>query len=231
MSAARYAIYFAPAAASPWWRFGAGWIGRDELRDAPLPQPRLVGFAPDELGALTTEPRRYGFHATLKAPFRLREQADEAMLLRRLQALASALHSVPLGPLQPVLLEGFVALVPRTPQPAVDALAARCVLELDDLRAPLTPEELARRRPERLDGTERELLARYGYPHVLDRVRFHLTLSNTLDGASARRLLAAAGDEVQRLNRDTPLRLDRLCLFRERQPGAPFLRVHDEVLA
>mgnify|MGYP006195748115 CR=1 FL=1 len=35
----RYAIYFAPRPDSPWWTLGAHWLGRDEHRDAPLPQP------------------------------------------------------------------------------------------------------------------------------------------------------------------------------------------------
>ncbi|HVE52299.1 MAG TPA: hypothetical protein VNB23_02820, partial [Ramlibacter sp.] len=62
---ARYAIYYAPAVGSPWWKFGAGWLGRDEQRDAPLPQPPLHGLQPDEFARVTAEPRRYGFHATL----------------------------------------------------------------------------------------------------------------------------------------------------------------------
>jgi hypothetical protein len=52
----RYALYFAPAPGSAWARFGADWFAR--------PDPRRES------------PRRYGFHATLKAPFRLRSGAQ-----------------------------------------------------------------------------------------------------------------------------------------------------------
>ena len=67
----RYAIYFAPAHGSPWWEFGARWLGRDERNDTALTQHPLAQIAPDDLLELTAQPRRYGFHATLKAPFGL----------------------------------------------------------------------------------------------------------------------------------------------------------------
>ena len=130
-----------------------------------------------------------------------------------------------------MLLDDFVALVPTPRQPAVDALAARCVLDLDDLRAPLTEEEIARRRPERLDPVGRELLKAYGYPHVLGRFRFHLTLSGPVDPVTADLLVHRAAAAVDALNARVPPRLDRLCLFREDHPGAPFLRMHEQELA
>lgn len=230
MTAARYAIYFSPALGSPWWAFGAGWLARDEARDADLAQAVPGGFTPAEFARLTSAPRRYGFHATLKAPFRLRAEVDEALLLQRLRMLAEGLRAVPLGALEPMLVDDFVALVPSPRNPAVEALAAQCVLELDDLRARLTADEVARRQPERLDSVGRELLSLYGYPHVLGRFRFHMTLSGPVDVPTAERILAAARPEAARLNHDSPPRLDRLCLFREAHPDAPFVRLHDEVL-
>jgi putative phosphonate metabolism protein len=231
MSAARYAVYFAPAHGSPWWSFGAGWLGRDEQGDTALPQAARGGFSAAEVADLTAEPRRYGFHATLKAPFRLRDGVTEDLLLRRLGALAQGLHALPLGTLRLVHMDGFVALVPTPRQPGVDALAAHCMLDLDDLRAPLAAQEIARRRPESLDATGRDLLLRYGYPHVLGRFRFHLTLSGPVDADTARRLLDLLAPEVAQLNAKAPATLDRLCLFREDGPGAPFVRIRDEVLA
>lgn len=229
----RYAIYYAPARPSPWWRLGAGWLGRDEAADLPLPQPVPPGWPAQRFASVTAEPRRYGFHATLKAPFRLREGGSQALLLKRLAVLARSLQSVPIGPLTPTLLEGFVALVPAVPAPAVNALAAQCMLGLDDLRAPPTPQELARRHPERLDEVGRGLLAQYGYPHVLARYRFHLTLSGPVDGAEADALLRHARAALDGLPEGEAerLRLDRLCLFRQGTPAAPFIRIHDEELA
>jgi putative phosphonate metabolism protein len=229
--APRYAVYYAPAVDSPWWRFGAGWLGWDDARGQALAQPRLPEFSAEDFHALTGEPRRYGFHATLKAPFRLHPAVNEATLRDRLAMLAPRLRAVAIGPLVPVHMEGFVALAPRERQPAIDALATRCVLDLDDLRAPLTPEEVARREAAGLDARQRELLARYGYPHVLAYFRLHLTLSGTVDPVTADLLMHRAGEQVDPLNARHPLRLDRLCLFREDHPGAPFLRMHEQALA
>lgn len=227
----RHAVYFAPAHGSPWWRWGAGWLGRDECGDAALPQDPPAGFDAARFAELTAEPRRYGFHATLKAPFRLREGVDQALLRERLAALASRLGALPLGPLQPTWLDGFVALTPLHRTPSLDALAAQCVTDLDDLRAPLDPADLARRNPDGLDERGRQLLAAWGYPHVLERFRFHMTLTGPVDRHTANRLIAHLAPRVAELDAAHPLWLDRLCLFHQREPGGPFVRIHEEQLA
>jgi putative phosphonate metabolism protein len=223
----RYAIYFAPDRASPWRRFGAHWLGRDEYSGADLPQPQLAHIAADELTRITAQPRRYGFHATLKAPFRLAEACEESHLRTRLAGLASGIKAVPLGPMRIALLDDFVALVPQNPSKAVEHLAATCVTYLDDLRAPMREDERARRHARRLDPREAELLDRYGYPHVLERFRLHLTLTGPVDAQTAQRVTQAVNPIVARLNEEAPLWLDCLCVYVERTPGAPFHRVID----
>jgi putative phosphonate metabolism protein len=224
---ARYAIYFAPDRHSPWWAFGAHWLGRNEHDNTALPQPHLEEVSPAELAAITTEPRRYGFHATLKAPFRLLSDHAEADLVARLGRLAQTLTPVALGRLRAEKLGNFVALVPDTEPAGLQTLAAACVTDLDDLRAPLDESELARRRKAGLDARENELLARYGYPFVLERFRLHLTLTGPVGTEVAQRVLRAAGPDLARLNSQAPLLLDRLCLFVERSPGAAFQRIID----
>jgi len=229
-SAARYAVYFAPSIDSPWWRFGAGWLGWDERRSVVLRQPVLKELSQERLHALTAEPRRYGFHATLKAPFRLQPTTDEDLLRGRIQALARELRRVPLGPMEPRSMDNFVALVPAQRQPEIDALAMHCVTELDDLRAPLTAVELERRKPHLLDARARAFLQCFGYPWVLDLFRFHMTLSGPVDPATAKCLVMHAREAVAALNASHPLAVDRLCVFREDHPGAPFLRIMDQEL-
>ncbi|MHB2165795.1 DUF1045 domain-containing protein [Alsobacter sp. R-9] len=83
---------------------------------------------------------------------------------------------------------------PALQSPGLTAVAAGCVLPLQPFRAPLSPDDRAWRRPERLDDVGRRYLDRYGYPYVLDRFRFHMTLSGSLDDARrepTRRSLAA----------------------------------------
>ena len=229
---ARYAVYFAPDRHSPWRMFGAHWLGRDEHDNSVLTQPDLAGILPSELARFTEEPRRYGFHATLKAPFRLAAGVDESRLVTRLSALALKLKLVPLGPMGVTQIKNFVALVPINPELAysptgLQALAATCVVELDDLRAPLLPAELARRQTSPLDSRANELLDLYGYPYVMERFRLHMTLTGQVDAPLAQRVMAAVVPEVARLNAAAPLWLDRLCLFVESAPGAPFHRILD----
>ncbi len=223
----RYAIYFAPQKHAPWWDFGSHWLGRDEWDNVVLTQPTLPDFAPDEQARVTAEPRRYGFHATLKAPFRLSGGHTAQDLLARLHGLAATLKPVRLSPLLVTALGNFVALTPCAESTALQALAAACVTELDDLRAPPTDADLQRRRIDPLDARGHELLQRYGYPHVLERFRLHLTLSGSVAADVQQRLIYAVSPEIDRLNALAPLVLDRLCLFVESAPGAAFLRVAD----
>lgn len=227
---ARYAIYFAPAPASPWWEFGSRWLGRDACGDAPLAQPALPDMGPDALHRITAPPRRYGFHATLKAPFALNDPHTLATLQARMQTLASTLKPLALGPLQAIVLDDFVALVPRTPPEALAPLAAACVSGLDDLRRPLTPADLRRRQAHALDARGLELLQRYGYPHVLERFRLHFTLTGPVAPPVAQRVRQAVDGPVAHLNASAPLVLDRLCLFVEAAPGQAFTRIADAEL-
>ncbi len=227
---ARHALYFAPAVGSAWWRFGSTWLGRDAASGTVRSPPALPALDGIDLLALTAAPRRYGFHATLVAPFALRAGLPPAQLHEQVRELARSLAPVSLGALQPERLEHFVALRPTANPDAIDALARRCVLAIDALRAPLPPAEFARRiRGQDAHGVA--LVEQHGYALVMDRFRFHMTLSGDVDADVARRVVDAAATLVEPLNRAHPPVLDRLCLFVEPQPGAPFERVADFELA
>lgn len=224
----RYAVYFAPAAGSSWWRFGCAWVGRDALSGDPRPQPMIDGL---DLYSLTAAPRRYGFHATLKAPFRLRPGVSAALLCTRTAQLARSLTPVPLGELRASHRDGFVALRPSADPAPLGALAEECVRVLDPLRAPITEEDIARRRASgSLDARGEELLRSVGYHLALERFDFHLTLSDPCDEAIAQRLIEAADAIVEPLNRSHPLWLDRLSVFVEAAPQAPMMRLADFAL-
>ncbi|NJO54321.1 MAG: hypothetical protein HC829_05245, partial [Bacteroidales bacterium] len=79
--AARYALYFAPLDDRPLWKFGSATIGWDAQLAAERPAlPPAQALVPGWAEA-TAEPRRYGFHATLKAPFALAEGTSAEALL------------------------------------------------------------------------------------------------------------------------------------------------------
>jgi putative phosphonate metabolism protein len=178
---ARYAIYLAPPVGHPLKRFADAWLGRDPDEREPVPQPIVEGLPPERLHDITAAPRQYGFHATLKAPFALAEGAEAGALRDDLEAFAAGRRPLA-ARLEVAVLDGFIALVPAGggAPPELEDLAAACVRDFDRYRAPLTDEERSRRNPERLSEREREHLERWGYPHVLDLFRFHMTLTERL---------------------------------------------------
>ncbi|WP_163071587.1 DUF1045 domain-containing protein, partial [Acinetobacter baumannii] len=80
---------------------------------------------------LTEDPRRYGFHGTLKAPFELASAASEADLLEAVMVFADRRPAVTVPALTVATLGSFVALVPAQPCKDLLALAADCVRVFD----------------------------------------------------------------------------------------------------
>lgn len=214
MREVRYAAYWAPPAAGALWRLGCQWLGRDPETEAelPIPQARL---------AIVADPRRYGFHATLKPPFALADGATEPALVAAMARIAENFTPFLVPEWRLTDLDGFLALCPPDrPQP-LHALADACVAGLEKFRRPATPAEIARRRPERFGPVERALLDRWGYPHVFDTFRAHLTLTARLDAETRSRVVAELGRFLVPLPAG-PVLVDQLALFIETAPGAPF---------
>ncbi len=174
----RYGVFYTPppgALAS----FGAAWLGWDIETGCPRAHPQIPGLlrAP---AAITETPRRYGFHATLKSPFRLARHATQDGLITALAALCAELPAVPLSGMKVGRIGRLLALVPQGDTAAADALAAALLRRLDSFRAACRPVGLARRRAAGLNPAQEALLARWGYPFVLDQFRFHMTLTGRL---------------------------------------------------
>ena len=213
----RAAVYATPAPESALNRLAAAWLGRDAFSGRPT---RPADPARD---ALVAEAARYGFHATLRAPFRPRPGVDLGTLVDRLGALCAGHPAPVIGSLALERLGDFFALVPAAPEPALAALEAEVLAAFEPYRAPLTPEDVARRRPERLTERQRAQLDRWGYPFVLRDFRFHMTLTGPVPGPAEALRAELDGHFAALLGR--PLPLDGLGLFVEPAPGAPF-RVH-----
>jgi hypothetical protein len=216
----RLGVYVAPPAGSTLGDLAARWLGR-HLDAAPVPLPAETPFTPEQLADLTAEPRLYGFHATLKAPFHLAEAVEPCTIGAAVDDLAVRLDPVVLPPLVPGLVRGCAVLVPSSVPEALLELERSCVVELDRFRRPLDELVLARRR--RADLTERqdELLLAYGYPWVLDEFQFHMTLTRRLDATEAGPVLDAITEWFAPAL-EVDVAIDDLCLVEQAAPGEPF---------
>lgn len=184
-------------------------------------------YVRDELQGLTIDARRYGFHATLKAPMRLAAGRTAAELCAAAAAFAAARETVMIQSPRPAAIGGFRALVPHGGQASLDALAAAALHEFDTFRAPLDEATIRRRRPERLTPRQRELFERWGYPYVLDEFLFHITLTDPVPADLSAGIDTALEDHFAGIaGVDVPL--TGIAIKVEPEPGAPFeiLSIH-----
>lgn len=215
----RFAIYYTTPASHPLTRAAETWLGRSAFHR--LPDVRIKNDGDDQ-DALIGEPRRYGFHATLKAPFRLADGIGTEELEAALSRFAGCTRPCPIGPLRVGLLAGFFALIPIQPIIRVRTFSASVVEAFDRFRAPFDTAELKRRKLDRLDNDEAEHLVRWGYPYVFDRFRFHMTLTNPVgsnDRAALQADLAGRFDGLL----DEDFAIDALTLFEQPHPQADFV--------
>nr|WP_265297704.1 DUF1045 domain-containing protein [Verminephrobacter eiseniae] len=222
----RYAVYFAPHPGSTGWLAGSHWLGRCAALLQPMQQLAIEGVAAQDLYRLTAAPRRYGWHATLKAPFALAPGVDWITLHQAVRAVAQSLAPFALPPLHVARIDDFLALVPapaHAANAAIERVAAACVTQLQPLAAPLSDTDLARRRCAALTPRQDELLQRWGYPFVLEEFRFHLSLTGHLQQVG-RQTQARVQGAAQAFFADLPvLRMSSLALFAEPAAGADFV--------
>jgi phosphonate metabolism protein PhnN/1,5-bisphosphokinase (PRPP-forming) len=219
----RYGLYFSPAVDSPWWNAGCRWLGRDAVSGAEFSQRQIAGVPALLLAKLTDHARRYGFHATLKAPFQLADGFSEEHLITMANAFCAVQRPIVLEDPQVRPIDGFLALRPAGPNNEIGALEMRCVSYFDLLRATPAADELARRRQAGLSARQESLLQRWGYPYTEEEYRFHMTLTDSLAGVDADAAYAirkAAEDCFAGVGAGAPLVLDALAVFREEQPGS-----------
>ncbi len=230
MSGPRYAIYYAPAGDSPLWRFGSATLGYDAVtgEDVAFAVPPCCDAAgwPER----TEEPRRYGFHATLKAPFELAAGRTENQLRAFTHNCAAGLMVVPLAGLTVSALGSFIALTPASPSGPLQRLAFSLVQAFEPFRAPLSGADLARRLKAPLTPAHRAYLEAYGYPYVGDAFRFHMTLTCSLaqdEVAATRAALASAHAAAVPAG---PVAIDRIALFKQETRESRFRLLDSFVL-
>lgn len=223
---ARYAIYYAPERGSALAGFGESWLGRSAETGRPVPRLRLPGVSRAAVEAATREPARYGFHATLKPPFRLAAGVRPERFLDSVRSFARNRRPVSAPPLELTAIASFLALAPEAAAPELYRLAADCVLFFDVFRRPPDRKELARRRARGLSARQEALLGRFGYPFVLEEYRFHLTLTGRVEDAALRERLFTALGGLALPFRGRALEVRELCVFEQPGPDRDFALIH-----
>jgi putative phosphonate metabolism protein len=221
----RYAIYYVPAQGSFLDQFGAEMLGYDAWIGTALPFPGDVVEQVPDWRELTQDPRKYGFHATLKAPMAL-NGGKESELHGACADFARQPRRIPL--ITPVVssISGFIAVIPEGRSDELEQFAADCVRAFDPFRAPLTPDDRMRRNPSRLTPRQVEYLDRWGYPYVMEEFRFHMTLTGRLDETRREAVLAMLRERFARLEL-AELAIDRIALFKQVDAKARFEIIGD----
>ena|SRR6516165_6572060 len=203
----RYAIYFVPAAQSRLYRFGSFVLGYDCYTGKPVPPDNDFTIDRKEWDKLTEEPRRYGFHATLKAPFHLSHACTEAQLISAISSFAGLGHVVTTIAPAIRMLGGFAAMVPEHAEPTV-----------------------ARRLALGLSQNQMQNLERWGYPFLFSDFRFHMTLTGRISLDRRNEVLAWLAKTFDRMCGSEPITIDRLALVRQDGADVPFRVIAETIL-
>jgi hypothetical protein len=224
MAFERYAIYWAPEPGSALAEFGRRWFGSDPDTGPPPDERALFGLDAGLAGRAVESPRRYGLHATVKAPFRPAMGIDEAALARALDEFCARRRRVRSAPLRLHRFTRYLALVPEGRRAGIEWLADECVTHFDRFRAPLSEADLARRSGS-LSPLERAHFEEFGYPHIFSLFFFHITLAGPLAEEELAKVEAALAPAVAPFTAHD-FELEGFAIFGDPGGGESFRALH-----
>lgn len=220
----RYALYFSPPKDDPLTGAASLWLGRDAFTGETYPAPAYEQLGQAEQFELTADPRRYGFHATIKAPFALAASVTEKDLMAFAEDFAAGTPAFEIPELVLGQLGRFFALVPGSLHQPLQDFAAKVVKSFEPFRAALSEADIIRRNPEKLSDSQRANLQRWGYPYVMEDFGFHMTLSGQVPETRAAVMKTILAERFSGFT-GRPLSISGLAVFLEETRGAPF-KVH-----
>lgn len=217
----RYAIYFVPPADSALYRFGASLLGYDAFTGKGVPFADGIEAQIADWKQITVDPRKYGFHATLKAPISLAQGKTENELISAIEVFVQKPRTIPV--ITPVVraIGSFIAIVPNALSADLQAFAADCVTTFDGFRAPLTPEDRARRNVAAMTEQQVKYLDRWGYPYVFEEFRFHMTLTGSLPAERRDGVLEVLQKRFAALDLNS-IAIEHLALLRQSDAASQF---------
>lgn len=213
----RVAIYWVPDAGSELERFGQTLFAQPPLNEA---HPLFPGLDASTVAEAVKQPARYGLHATIKAPFRLKAGLSVENLQAELEAFTRRRKCRTSGSLRLTSGNRYITLIPTPPRFELEWLEAECVTHFDRFRAPLDEEDRARRSLDPGMVRERQYLEELGYPYVLSAFRFHITLMGPLSEPGFSRMLEALKPVVSAFEK--PLVIRELALVGDPGHGGTF---------
>ncbi len=216
----RFAVYYSPSQMSLLHELGASWLGYNAFNGSAVEQP-----GEGLLTGKTEQPRHYGFHATLKAPFHLKSGTTFKDLQSSVAVTARQSSTVVVPSLVLSDTDGFLALVAEHQRDDLVALAVSCVKGLDHLRREMDEMEFKRRQSSELTARQKKNFSQWGYPHVFEDFRFHITLTRRLSNAEMTEVSKLAEEHFAEVLHQ-PLDISALTIFIEAGPGVRF-RVAD----
>ena len=218
--ASRYAVYYAPEPGSELAAFGARWTG--VAHDGkPVPLIDVPGISPSRFSELTVGPRRYGFHGTLKPPFVLNPATTRDSLMAAAKVFARGLSPISIPPLEIAVIGKFIALTPSMSSVELEKLSAQCVRAFEAYRSPLSDDQVAVYRSNKLTVHQDSMLVHWGYPYVMEEFRFHISLTERIDDIAERRAMMLAVTELAKPLADKPIVIRDLALFFQEDRDAP----------
>ncbi len=229
----RHAAYFAPAEHSPLAQLGAQWLGRCAQSRRAMRQPEFPTISPETLRACTAAAARYGWHATMKAPFALKLGVEMDAVPKAFSSLAQSKKALTLPPLTLRHMGDYLALVPDASFSALQELAFDCVRALHPLAAPLSDQQLVQRRLTPFTASQDAMLLQWGYPFVGDEFQWHMTLTGSLKGLSQGELQALQDAALQWFGPvlNQALELDAISWFVEPMAGGDLYEAQRFALA
>ena len=208
----RYAIYYAPLENSELDVFGKCWLGWDPYKGLETTKSDLSS-SPNlqKFSRFVFAPKQYGFHGTIKAPFRLKDGYTYNDLENKVCEISKQIHSFHLDELIIKKLGNFIALIP-TNNLKVNELSNKFVKGLDYLRDELSEDELKKRNPEKLTPNQKKMLYKWGYPYVFNEFKFHLTLTSKLNIEEIDGVFKSLQNILKQVNL-SKINFNNICIF------------------
>ncbi len=207
----RFAIYWTPLPETAIAEFGALWFGGFET----------FGLAPELADRATKAPAVYGLHATIKAPFRLKDGVAPEVLRDALENFCANRRAPAATRLMLGHYQRYLTVMLNGNEADVDWLAAECVTHFDTFRAPFGEKEDTRAEMDDLSPQEAAFLREFGYPYVLSAFRFHISLAGPLESAELDEAANALEPHLASFMSE-PFQIQDLSLLGEPRSGGVF---------